>query len=64
MRIAIFGANGRTGILTVYQALDKGHYVTSFAHDPENTLSFPIPMKKFVKIISFMAESFLIIDTL
>lgn len=34
MRIAIFGANGRTGILTVYQALDKGHHVTAFAHDP------------------------------
>ena len=34
MRIAIFGANGKTGILTVYQALDKGHQVTAFARDP------------------------------
>jgi putative NADH-flavin reductase len=31
MKIAIFGASGRTGILTVYQALDKGHVVTAFA---------------------------------
>ena len=31
MKIAIFGASGRTGILTVYQALDKGHLVTAFA---------------------------------
>jgi putative NADH-flavin reductase len=30
MKIAIFGASGRTGILTVYQALDKGHQVTAF----------------------------------
>ena len=30
MKIAIFGASGRTGILTVYQALDKGHLVTAF----------------------------------
>jgi putative NADH-flavin reductase len=34
MRIAIFGATGKTGILTVYQALDKGHVVTAFARDP------------------------------
>jgi putative NADH-flavin reductase len=31
MKIAIFGASGRTGILIVYQALDKGHQVTAFA---------------------------------
>jgi putative NADH-flavin reductase len=31
MKIAIFGASGRTGILTVYQSLDKGHQVTAFA---------------------------------
>lgn len=31
MKIAIFGASGRTGILTVYQALDKGYSVTAFA---------------------------------
>ncbi len=34
MKIAIFGASGRTGILTVYQALDKGHQVTAFARTP------------------------------
>jgi putative NADH-flavin reductase len=34
MRIAIFGATGRTGILTVYQALDKGHIVTAYARNP------------------------------
>lgn len=31
MRIVVFGANGRTGILLVYQALEKGHLVTAFA---------------------------------
>jgi putative NADH-flavin reductase len=31
MKIAIFGASGRTGLLTVYQALEKGHQVTAFA---------------------------------
>jgi putative NADH-flavin reductase len=31
MKIAIFGASGRTGLLTVYQALDKGYQVTAFA---------------------------------
>jgi uncharacterized protein (DUF169 family) len=30
---------------------------------PENTLSFSIPMKKFVRMISFMDESFLITET-
>ena len=34
MKIAIFGASGKTGILTVYQALDKGHQVTAFARNP------------------------------
>ncbi|MCX6247570.1 MAG: SDR family oxidoreductase [Bacteroidetes bacterium] len=36
MKIAIFGASGRTGILTVYQALDKGHQVTAFARKPSS----------------------------
>jgi putative NADH-flavin reductase len=36
MKIAIFGASGRTGILTVYQALDKGHTVTAFARKPSS----------------------------
>jgi putative NADH-flavin reductase len=35
MKIAIFGASGRTGILTVYQALDK-HQVTAFARTPSS----------------------------
>jgi putative NADH-flavin reductase len=34
MKLAVFGANGRTGILLVYQALEKGHEVTAFARDP------------------------------
>lgn len=34
MKIAIFGASGKTGILTVYQALEKGHTVTAFARNP------------------------------
>jgi putative NADH-flavin reductase len=34
MKIIIFGASGRTGILTVHQALHKGHQVTAFARNP------------------------------
>ena len=34
MKIAIFGASGKTGILTVFQALEKGHAVTAFARNP------------------------------
>ena len=30
MKIAVFGASGRTGLLTVYQALEKGHSVNAF----------------------------------
>lgn len=42
MKIVIFGASGRTGILTVYQALDKGHQVTAFSRKTENvTISHP-----------------------
>jgi len=33
MKIVVFGASGPTGILTVFQALDKGHTVTAFARD-------------------------------
>jgi putative NADH-flavin reductase len=36
MKIAIFGASGRTGIVTVFQALDKGHTVTAFARTPSS----------------------------
>jgi putative NADH-flavin reductase len=31
MKIAVFGASGKTGILIVYQALNQGHQVTAFA---------------------------------
>jgi putative NADH-flavin reductase len=31
MKIVVFGASGRTGIITVFQALEKGHHVTAFA---------------------------------
>jgi putative NADH-flavin reductase len=34
MKIVIFGASGKTGILTVYQALEKGYQVTAFARNP------------------------------
>lgn len=30
MKISVFGASGRTGILIVYQALNQGHQVTAF----------------------------------
>jgi putative NADH-flavin reductase len=33
MNLVVFGASGRTGILTVFQALDKGHTVTAFARN-------------------------------
>ncbi|TSA25838.1 MAG: SDR family oxidoreductase [Bacteroidetes bacterium] len=42
MKIAIFGASGRTGILAVYQALDKGHLVTAFSRSAANvTIAHP-----------------------
>ncbi len=34
MKIAVFGASGKTGILLVYQALIQGHAVTAFARQP------------------------------
>lgn len=34
MKIAVFGASGKTGILVVYQALNQGHAVTAFARQP------------------------------
>jgi len=36
MKIAVFGASGRTGILTVYQALDKGYEVNAFSRVAQN----------------------------
>ena len=34
MKIAVFGASGKTGILIVYQALNQGYHVTAFARQP------------------------------
>ena len=34
MKITVFGASGKTGILIVYQALNQGHEVTAFARQP------------------------------
>lgn len=34
MRLAVFGATGRTGIPLVRQALDRGHEVVAFVRDP------------------------------
>jgi len=31
MNIVVFGASGRTGLLTVFQSLEKGHHVTAFS---------------------------------
>ena len=42
MKIVVFGASGRTGLLTVFQALEKGHHVTAFAR---NTASVTIQHK-------------------
>lgn len=42
MKIAVFGASGQTGLLIVYQALDKGHEVTAFSRRASNvTISHP-----------------------
>ncbi len=34
MKLAVFGATGKTGIEIVKQALEKGHAVTAFVRDP------------------------------
>ena len=36
MKIVIFGSTGKTGIVTVFQALEKGHFVTAFARNPQS----------------------------
>ena len=33
MKIAVFGASGRTGLLLVFQALNQGHEVTAYARN-------------------------------
>ena len=35
MKLAIFGATGKTGLELVKQALDRGHSVTAFGRDPD-----------------------------
>ncbi len=35
MKVTVFGASGKTGILVVYQALEKGHFVTAFTRTAE-----------------------------
>jgi putative NADH-flavin reductase len=42
MKITVFGASGKTGILLVYQALEKGHLVVAFTR---RMASFPIQHK-------------------
>ena len=34
MKIAVFGASGRTGLLLTFQALNQGHEVTAFTRSP------------------------------
>lgn len=34
MKITIFGASGRTGLLLIFQALNQGHEVTAFTRSP------------------------------
>jgi putative NADH-flavin reductase len=41
MRIAIFGATGRTGLLLVEQALALGHQVTAVVRDPSQITARP-----------------------
>ena len=36
MKIAIFGANGKTGTLLTQQALDEGHQVTAYVRKPDS----------------------------
>ena len=38
MKIAIFGASGKTGLEVVKQALENGHAVTAFVRDPARLL--------------------------
>ena len=56
MRIAIFGATGRTGKHLIEQALSQGHSVTAFARDP-NKLSISHPQLHIVQGDVLKAES-------
>ena len=48
MKLIIFGANGRTGLELVSQALDDGHKITAFVRNPE-TMNIQHPDLKVVK---------------
>jgi len=42
MHITVFGASGRTGLLTIFQALNQGYSVTAFARHASNvTIQHP-----------------------
>ena len=47
MKIAIFGASGRTGVELVKQALEDGHSVTAFVRDPAR---IPIKNKRLAVV--------------
>jgi putative NADH-flavin reductase len=47
MKIAIFGASGRTGVELVTQGLEKGHEITAFVRDPDR---LPVEDKKLTVI--------------
>jgi putative NADH-flavin reductase len=49
MRIAIFGASGRTGRQLVEQAVAKGHQVTAIVRKPDGLASDPQSAVQFVK---------------
>jgi putative NADH-flavin reductase len=48
MKLIIFGANGRTGLELVSQALDEGHSATAFVRNPK-TMNIQHPELKVVK---------------
>jgi putative NADH-flavin reductase len=48
MRIAIFGASGRTGRQLVEQAMPKGHQVTAIVRNPDG---LPSDLHKAVRLV-------------
>ncbi|MGA8017153.1 MAG: SDR family oxidoreductase [Candidatus Dormiibacterota bacterium] len=47
MKLAIFGANGKTGRILTRRAVDEGHEVTAFTRHPE---SFPVSGDRLVVV--------------
>jgi putative NADH-flavin reductase len=47
MKLAIFGATGKTGIELIKQALDHGHEITVMVRDPNRLPTFPKPITVF-----------------